>query len=116
VVRVCQIGERCLTFSAIGNGYHLIVLHHVDEWQVVHMFQGKIQIACLSGSVQILRALAAQASILGGRAPALDDLRGSGIFRFVTCRNQLPRNPGAANLIFLPKLTPSSAPINATLA
>jgi len=88
VIRVCQIGERCLTFSAIGNGYHLIVLHHVNEWQVINMFQGKIQIACLTGSVQVLRALAAQTGILWGGAPDIHDLSCSGIFRFVTCRDQ----------------------------
>src|ERR1700719_3553190 len=69
------------------------------------MSQREIEISGLPRSAQIRNALAAQAGLDRGGAPSVHDGGSSLVFRFVTCVDQLARNPRTANLVFLAKLS-----------
>src|SRR5439155_7864505 len=73
------------------------------------MFEDELQIPELAGVPEVLGTLPPGDGIDVSATPALDELAGRSV-RLVPSLDQIPGDPGAAPLVFLPKLTPSAGP------
>src|SRR5438132_957455 len=113
IPRLSTNHRGCSTASygcRLGGHNHLAIPHPEHVRQIVYMLQRKIEISDLTRSTQVIHALAAQAGLYRGGAPAIDDGRSSLVFRFIPCGDELARKPGTANLVFFPKLPPRARP------
>src|SRR5437667_22919 len=101
IPRLSTNHRGCSTASygcRLGGHNHLAIPHPEHVRQIVYMLQRKIEISDLTRSTQVIHALAAQAGLYRGGAPAIDDGRSSLVFRFIPCGDELARQQGVREL------------------